>query len=121
MLNFSRSKNLYRQHQWGFTVKDEIICPTGYDLKSGDVGGWGNVNTGQGNRTYDSIDECATMCNNKADCLSFEYEFQQYCNFNNEANPNSNPFQNNLFCSKILEGLAHCANEYQDCYCNGTV
>lgn len=85
-------------------------CPHGYKLKKGDIGGWGTL---EGNLHVDTREDCARICNLRADCLSFEHSSaEKICNLNREENPTEHIYKDFVFCSKTNSINSHCPAGY---------
>ena len=56
-------------------------CPSGYELKHGDIPGWGQV--GKNPSIERKISDCSARCDNQEECCSFEYSpTRKRCNLN---------------------------------------
>ena len=60
-------------------------CPSGYELKYGDIPGWGQV--GKNPSFEKKISDCSERCDNQEECCSFEYSpTRKRCNLNRFVN-----------------------------------
>jgi len=81
-------------------------CPSGYQLRTGDVAGLGNsaaFGAEASTSPIASADACAARCSARPTCLSFEYSpTTKICSLNTAAAPDvgSSNYQDYLFCSK---------------------
>ena len=72
-------------------------CPTGYEYRTGSIGGSSTMDN-----LSISLQECAMVCKEKNDCLSFMYsESNVVCIQNKEREPTAYPIESFVFCSKI--------------------
>merc|ERR1712019_310637 len=67
-------------------------------MQIGDIPGAGAVATGQ---PVSHCDDCAKLCSDHADCLSYECSMTDLnCNLNNVANPTAGAWKDYAFCTK---------------------
>ena len=79
-------------------MSNEEDCPSGYEVKQGDLPGWG---TGLGSRLPLTRQGCADKCSGKDECLSFEHSnSQMLCNLNKVALPSRPRNSDFTFCMK---------------------
>ena len=77
------------------------LCPFGYELREGDIDGWGALNPGGGAPPALTREECAAECSQQATCLSFEHSYTEgLCNLNTLAEPDSGQYEDWAFCTK---------------------
>ena len=75
-------------------------CPLGYELKKGDIPGWGSEDLGSGLTL--TREECARKCSEKDACLSFEHSYKEgKCNLNKVSEPTDPPHKDYTFCTKL--------------------
>mmetsp|Transcript_9251 Transcript_9251/g.42077 ORF Transcript_9251/g.42077 Transcript_9251/m.42077 type:complete len:600 (-) Transcript_9251:92-1891(-) len=72
-----------------------------YELTTGDIKGWGASEAGGSTGNVASARDCAKLCSENDDCLSYEYSrTSKICNRNTEADPTiKNNYRDYLFCS----------------------
>ena len=72
-----------------------------YELTTGDIGGWGAREAGGSTRNVASAQDCAKLCSENDNCLSYEYSpTSKICNRNTKADPTGkNNHEDYLFCS----------------------
>ena len=74
------------------------ICTSGYERRDGDIPGWG---TDIGSRLSLTREECANVCTEEEQCMSFEHSNSALlCNLNKIAEPNSGSYKDYAFCTK---------------------
>jgi len=81
---------------------DHPVCPSGYVLEQGDVGGWG-YDAEHGRLAASNVLECANFCSADPECKSFEFSptHATPCNLNNVEHPaGSNNHMDFIFCSQ---------------------
>ena len=88
-------------HMYAHPKRSKIGCPYGYELKSGDLPGYGNPDAGGKTDGVNSITACAELCNTNALCQSIEYSTTtKVCNRHNQKVPTEGPYQDYIFCSR---------------------
>ena len=76
-------------------------CPSGYFGQIGDVDGWGSVDGRGGGEVVSSCNQCASICDSKVDCMSFECSgSERKCNLNSQRDPTHGSFFDFMFCTK---------------------
>ena len=72
-----------------------------YELTTGDILGWGASEAGGSTGNVASARDCAKLCSENDNCLSYEYSrTSKICNRNTEADPTiKNNYRDYLFCS----------------------
>ena len=72
-----------------------------YELTTGDIKGWGASEAGGSTGNVASARDCAKLCSENDNCLSYEYSrTSKICNRNTEADPTvKNNYRDYLFCS----------------------
>ena len=78
-------------------------CPSGYDLKVGDIPGWGSGTGMQGKLPASDISDCAKQCDETKGCLSFEWSGTNkwQCNLNDKKDPSVGKYEDFVFCSQL--------------------
>jgi len=100
-LNNVANPNAGPYKDYAFCTK--IICANGYYSQIGDIPGWGTVDGVGGAQRVPHCDQCARLCSNNANCLSYECSMTDLnCNLNNVANPTTGAYKDYAFCTKIL-------------------
>merc|ERR1712048_948517 len=95
-LNSDANPNRGAYGDYNFCTKQ--ICGSGYYAQIGDIPGAGAVATGQ---PVSHCDDCAKLCSDHADCLSYECSMTDLnCNLNNVANPTAGAWKDYAFCTK---------------------
>ena len=86
------------------TETDSKECPEGYESKTGDVGGNGQI--GSFTQVL-AIMDCSNHCRDTDNCCSFEYSFTEFkCNLNSDCEPNvQEQHKDYYFCSNSDEGM----------------
>ena len=84
-------------------------CPIGFTPHDGDIAGAGLVS-----KQFDSLDQCANLCNLRNDCRSFIYSAtDKMCKVMNGKLPTHGKYKDYQFCSKksgnltVLGGLSY--------------
>jgi len=74
------------------------VCPAGYHFADGDVPGWDQFGREMDNKR-DTLKLCAADCNDRANCLSFEWSpTSKQCNLNQVLHPSLSRFEDFIFC-----------------------
>ena len=82
-----------------FPIPSNLVCPSGYERRDGDIPGWG---TNIGSRLSLTKEQCANACNDQYRCLSFEHsKTAMLCNLNKIAEPTkAENYMDYAFCMK---------------------
>ena len=90
-----------------------------YELTTGDIGGWGARRAGGSTRNVASAQDCAKLCSENDNCLSYEYSpTSKICNRNDLADPTGkNNYLDYLFCSNkaASKAAAEAEKAFGDC------
>ena len=78
-------------------------CPSGYVLNPGSIPESGQLGN---QKNIESINDCATLCNEEKYCCAFEYsDSKKRCYMNVDCNPTRPVYKNYDYCMKEVGKL----------------